>query len=342
MLILDGMNNHDWRVTTEALHATLDATGLFEVSVATAPEIKFHRTMPREPKDADEATKAAYQEAKTVYDKANTMGHFWPRQTDWDSLYCVGFQTVFARSVEFVATGGVTLDLPAEFLGPDAVSIVPPHQLSWTVNGAPTLPEVVEQTAWRKKKDANELCLLSLEEAAEAMVQEPVLAVWDGNGAMYVAEMRSYMQNASGDGTKTLKNGRVKRLVDEDGDGIMDRATVFVDGLNLPRMILPLDDRIAVVETDHTAGWSYRDTDGDGVADEKKLLFEGRPGSPKTSVEHQNSGLIWNLDNWIYTSYGHERFRFTTGAWEKESMVHHWAQWGLDREFQIVNDRWRY
>ena len=33
--------------------------------------------------------------------------------------------------------------------------------------------------------------------ASEPMVQEPVLAVWDANGAMYVAEMRSYMQNAS-------------------------------------------------------------------------------------------------------------------------------------------------
>ena len=140
------------------------------------------------------------------------------------------------------------------------------------------------------------------------------------------------MQDAAGTGTKTLKNGRVKKLVDLDGDGIMDKSTVFVDGLNLPRMILPLDDRIAVVETDNTSVWSYRDTTGDGIGDEKTLLFKGRAGSGTQSVEHQDSGLIWNLDNWIYVSYARERYRFTDGTWQRESYPGHWAQWGLDRD----------
>ena len=37
-LILNGRNNHDWRTTTDSLRATLEGTGLFEVSVSTAPE----------------------------------------------------------------------------------------------------------------------------------------------------------------------------------------------------------------------------------------------------------------------------------------------------------------
>ena len=32
---------------------------------------------------------------------------------------------------------------------------------------------------------------------------------WDANGAMYVAEMRSYMQDENGTGTKELRNGRI-------------------------------------------------------------------------------------------------------------------------------------
>ena len=168
--------------------------------------------------------------------------------------------------------------------------------------------------------------------AAEPFVQEPVLAVWDGDGAMYVAEMRSYMQDEQGTGTKTLKNGVIKRLTSSKGDGIMDKMTVFAEGLNLPRMILPLADGIAVVETDSTSVWKFRDTNGDGVSDEKTLLFKGREGDPNHSVEHQDSGLDWNLDNWIYISYGRERYRFTDGTWKAQGTRGLWSQWGITHD----------
>ena len=279
-----------------------------------------------------------YQQGRVV---VTTMGHFWPRQTDIGSLHRVGFQTILSRSAEFVATGNVTLPIPSAFPTALEPSIFPPHKVSW--GNAPSAKQ--ETTEWRKRKEANPFVMLTPEEelesfelpegyvaelvAAEPMVQEPVLTVWDGNGAMYVAEMRSYMQDEKGTGTKELKNGRVKRLVDLDGDGRMDQAAVFVDGLNLPRMILPLDDRIAVVETDDTTVWSCRDTDHDGIADEKKILFNGRKGTPTRSVEHQDSGLMWNIDNLIYLSYNHTRYGFTNGTWRAEPAANHWAQWGL-------------
>lgn len=164
--------------------------------------------------------------------------------------------------------------------------------------------------------------------AAEPMVQEPVYIAWDPNGAMYVAEMNSYMQDVVGTGTKTQRNGRIKRLTDTDGDGIMDRATVFVDQLLLPRMILALDERILVQETDSTAIVAYRDTDHDGVADERTVLYEGVPIA--ASVEHQDSALTWNLDNWMYTAQGGLRFRYTRGRWETERVFEQLSnQWGL-------------
>ena len=287
-----------------------------------------------------------YGEGRVIH---TTMGHFWHGQTDWDALYCVGFQTLIARSCEFTATGSVTLDVPTSFPKDGQVSIKRPHQINWTVNGMPTRTLPQTTTEWKAKLDANPYALLTTEEqaesfqiasgyeielvAAEPMVQEPVLAVWDAAGAMYVAEMRSYMQDEKGTGTKTLNNGRVKRLVDTDGDGVMDKSTIFVDGLNLPRMILPLDERIAIVETDITSVYAYTDTDGDGVADRKELLFAGRVSQDrKRSVEHQDSGLIWNLDNWIYVSYNNQRYRFTDGTWKSEPTMGKWAQWGLARD----------
>jgi len=276
-----------------------------------------------------------------------TMGHFWPNQTDWDGLHCVGFQTILARSVEYAATAQVTLPIPPEFPGLAEVSFRQPHAVTWNQKS----PKATDQSTGHEKKEINPYAILSPEEeletfelapgyiaelvASEPMVQEPVLTVWDGNGAMYVAEMRSYMQDENGTGTKTLRNGRIKKLVDLDGDGRMDKATIFVDNLNLPRMILPLDDWIAVRETDTMDVIAYRDTDGDGIADENKMLYEKGPYSrngPKTSVEHQDSGMIWNVDNRIYITYNMERYQFTDGTWRAESQPGHWTQWGLTHD----------
>ena len=37
VLIIDGINNHDWEMTTEATKATLEQTGRFKVDVSTSP-----------------------------------------------------------------------------------------------------------------------------------------------------------------------------------------------------------------------------------------------------------------------------------------------------------------
>ena len=288
----------------------------------------------------------AYGKGRAI---VTSMGHFWRGDVQWDSLYCIGFQAVVARSCEYLATGKVTLPVPEGFPGPVETSLAPPHKVTWKKPVAGE--EAKAAISARKKKQANPYVKLTPEEelttftiapgyvaelvASEPMVEEPVLTAWDANGVMYVAEMRSYMQNENGTGTKELRNGRVKRLVDTDGDGRMDKATIFIDNLNLPRMILPLDDWIAVRESDTMDVIAYRDNDGDGVADEKKYLFKYGPrsrNSPGKSVEHQDSGLHWNLDNWIYISYNMERYRYTDGTWRPDDQPDHWTQWGLTHD----------
>ena len=278
-----------------------------------------------------------------------SMGHFWRGDTLWDSLYCVGFQTIVARSCEYLATGSVSIPIPESFPGTDETSILPPHQVEWKTGTASSASSAAISA--HKKKKENPYCKLTPEEqlttfklapgyvaelvASEPMIQEPVLVEWDANGAMYVAEMRSYMQDENGTGTKELRNGRVKRLVDTNGDGVMDKATIFIDNLNLPRMILPLDDWIAVRESDTMDVIAYRDTDNDGVADEKKYLFKYGPrsrNSPGKSPEHQDSGLHWNLDNYIYITYNMERYRYTDGTWRPDDQPDHWTQWGLTHD----------
>ena len=84
--------------------------------------------------------------------------------------------------------------------------------------------------------------------AAEPMVQEPAAIAFDGDGKLYVAELNTYMQDIDG---KNQHNPicRVVLLEDTDDDGRMDKRSVFVDGLKLPRMIQPIDDRVLIRET---------------------------------------------------------------------------------------------
>ena len=67
---------------------------------------------------------------------------------------------------------------------------------------------------------------------------------------------------------------RISRHEDTNGDGVYDKSTVFIDKLLLPRMVLPLDDRVMVGITNTLDLWNYRDTDGDGVLSYKEF-FDG-------------------------------------------------------------------
>ena len=66
--------------------------------------------------------------------------------------------------------------------------------------------------------------------ASEPQISEPVALTWDGNGRMYVVEMRGYMQSMDGTGAKDPV-GRISLLEDTDGDGNFDKHSVFLDRL---------------------------------------------------------------------------------------------------------------
>ncbi|MFA6545520.1 MAG: discoidin domain-containing protein [Limisphaerales bacterium] len=167
---------------------------------------------------------------------------------------------------------------------------------------------------------------------AEPHVKEPVAAVFDGNGRMFVAEMRTYMQDVDGTGEITNRS-RVSLHWSSKGDGKFDKHTVFADKLVLPRMILPLGPgELLINETDTQDIHLWRDTNGDGVADEKKLWYAG--GRRGGNLEHQQSGLIWCTDNWLYMTYNAWRLRWQgyDKAPLKEATPGNGGQWGLTQD----------
>lgn len=173
---------------------------------------------------------------------------------------------------------------------------------------------------------------------SEPQIQEPVVTVFDGNGRMFVAEMRAYMRNIDGTDEK-VPSGRVSLHWSSRGDGVFDRHSVFIDQLVLPRILLPLKDSLLVQETDSADIVEYRDTDGDGVADQKKIWYTGE--ERRANLEHQTSGLIWSADNWLYSTYNSYRIRWTPTGIVKEPTGANGGQWGLTQDDQgkpwIVN-----
>src|SRR5438128_8517807 len=81
--------------------------------------------------------------------------------------------------------------------------------------------------------------------AAEPMVEEPIALTFDPDGRVYVVELRAYMPDMAGTG-ELDPIGRIVRLEDTDGDGKMDKRTVFLDKLSIPRAVGLAGDGVLV------------------------------------------------------------------------------------------------
>jgi mono/diheme cytochrome c family protein len=168
--------------------------------------------------------------------------------------------------------------------------------------------------------------------ASEPDVITPAVIEFDGNGRMYVAEFVSYMLDADGSGAHDPIS-RITRFESTRGDGHYDKRTVFADHLVLPRMILPLQDGVILTnETDSDDVIKLTDTDGDGVADKKEVVYSGVGTGRDGNLEHEQNGFVWGLDNWIYSTYNAFRFRWTPRGFVREPTGPNGAQWGVAQD----------
>lgn len=164
----------------------------------------------------------------------------------------------------------------------------------------------------------------------EPQIEQPGAIAFDGNGRMYVLELRTYMLTADSDGTLEPVS-RISRWEDQDKDGIFETGTAFVDSLIFPRFVLPYGkDCVLAMESDADNVYKYTDTDGDGKADKKELFTNkyGRSGN----VEHQQAFLYWGMDNWLYSTVNAFRVRETPGGVIREKTGYNRAQWGITHD----------
>ena len=163
--------------------------------------------------------------------------------------------------------------------------------------------------------------------ASEPQIADPVWIDFDADGRLWVVEMRGFMPDQKAV-EERAPVGRIVVLEDDDEDGRMDRRTVFLDGLVLPRSVKVLQHGVLVAAPPHL--WLARDRDGDLRADTKEALrddFGRADGNP----EHNANGLLWGMDNWIYTSEHDGHLRLRGGRWEHHKTVAV-GQWGLSMD----------
>jgi putative membrane-bound dehydrogenase-like protein len=163
--------------------------------------------------------------------------------------------------------------------------------------------------------------------ASEPLVQDPVAVDFDADGRMYVVEMRAFMPNLQGTG-EDRPIGRVVVLEDTDGDGRMDKSTVFMDSLVLPRAVKVLEHGVLIAAPPNL--WLVRDTTGDLRADTKELIRKdyGGAGNP----EHLPNGLMWGIDNWIHNANYPGQFRLGDDGKLIYRKTPDEGQWGLSQD----------
>lgn len=133
--------------------------------------------------------------------------------------------------------------------------------------------------------------------AAEPHVVDPVVMTFDERGRIFVGELREMeVLPALTPGSRAT----IRLIEDRDGDGRIDHSTVFADGLSFPTGLAPWRGGIFAICTPDLL--YLKDTDGDGVADERRVVLTG---FAQGNAEHRFNNLQWGLDNWIYAANGH-------------------------------------
>ncbi|MEX2026233.1 MAG: PVC-type heme-binding CxxCH protein, partial [Pirellulaceae bacterium] len=131
--------------------------------------------------------------------------------------------------------------------------------------------------------------------AAEPLLTDPVDLAYDEDGRAYVACMRDYPFPEEKNAEPKEFIGQVRLLTDDDGDGRMDRSTVFADKLAWPTAVACWKGGVFVGAAPDI--WYFKDTDADGIADVREKVFTG---FSRYNVQAIMNNLEWGLDGRLY------------------------------------------
>lgn len=150
--------------------------------------------------------------------------------------------------------------------------------------------------------------------ASEPLINKPMNVDWDAKGRLWVTETPEYpngLRQANVDAWKdsgSVEPGKYTRkpldcisvLSDTDGDGVMDKKTVFADEIELATSSVFYKNGVIVCAAPDI--WFFEDTNGDDKADKRSKLYTNL-GNRDTHAVMNN--MRWGQDGWIYATHGY-------------------------------------
>ncbi|MFD0893419.1 c-type cytochrome [Luteolibacter ambystomatis] len=134
--------------------------------------------------------------------------------------------------------------------------------------------------------------------AGPPQVEYPTAATAAANGDVYISS------DKNGSLGHKPNFGKIVRATDTDGDGKADKFQDFVPDVNSPRGGHFVNGTLYLIHPPYLT--SYRDTNGDGVADEEKELVKGFGWGIEhpRGADHTTNGVRMGIDGWLYVAVG--------------------------------------
>jgi putative membrane-bound dehydrogenase-like protein len=186
---------------------------------------------------------------------------------------------MFGRPLRIVVLFALLL---AGDLAPAADPVIPRNQ------DVPPGPALSPQEAISKMKVPEGFVVELV--ASEPDLVNPVSMCFDEKGRIWVTESLEYPRREPGKG-----RDRVKVLEDTDGDGKVDKTTVFLDGLNIPSGIAVGHGGVWIANAPDIL--FARDTDGDLKADKVETVVTG---FGRDDTHELPNAFTWGADGWLY------------------------------------------
>jgi putative heme-binding domain-containing protein len=154
--------------------------------------------------------------------------------------------------------------------------------------------------------------------AADPQLKKPIQMNFDAAGRLWLACSETYPQIKPGQ----KANDKIIVLEDTKGVGKADKVTVFADGLLIPTGVEPGDGGAYVANS--TELLHLKDTDGDGKADQRRIVLSGFGTEDTHHIIHtfrwgHDGNLYFNQSVYIHshveTPYGPRRLG-AGGVWQ--------------------------
>jgi putative membrane-bound dehydrogenase-like protein len=133
--------------------------------------------------------------------------------------------------------------------------------------------------------------------ASEPLLRSPVAIDFDEDGRLYVAEFPEYNQYVGANPGGSAR-GCVRLLEDTRGVGVYDKSTLFAENVPMAAAVACWDGGVYVGSAPDLL--YLKDTDGDGKADVRRVVFTGF-GTDRAGEGMLNS-FRWGLDNRFHVS----------------------------------------